>query len=153
MAKQHKSFYINKDVVKTNTETVYINKTATHLIGTNENGDDLKLIISFLHLQNNYQCFSDWSKQDMNDFWNFYKKVHQYTWTQVYATARKIQKNGIAYTIIPVTKYPNPEFKNNLSQDITLFELRVDAKKRVHGFRNKSVFYLCWLDREHKITH
>jgi len=42
-------------------------------------------------------------------------------------------------------------FKKSLDDQIELFELRVDNEKRVHGFRMKSIFYLCWLDRGHKI--
>ena len=144
--------YLNKNVASNKIPTSYINKDATKLIQNIENGDDSKAIISFLHLQNSYQCFSDWSKAEMNDFWNFYRKLHEYTWSQIYSTGRKNNKNGVAYTIIPKKKYPNPEFKKTLSEDITLFELRISQKARAHGFRNKSVFYICWLDKNHDIT-
>lgn len=151
MGNKNKGF-INKNVTNKESITKYINQNASKLLGNNENGDDSKVIISFLHVQNDFQCFSSWSKQEMNDFWNFYKKIHEYTWSQVYSTGRKSQKNGFAYTIIPASKYPNPEFKNQLSKDITLFELRISQKGRVHGFRDKSVMYICWLDRNHNIT-
>lgn len=144
--------YLKKSVSSQDKETKYINKDAARLLQNIENGDDSKVIISFLHLQNSYQCFSEWSKQEMNDFWNFYTKVHEYTWTQIYASARKSNKNGLAYTVIDKKMYPSPEFKTTLSEDITIFELRVNQKARVHGFRNKSVFYICWLDRNHQIT-
>ena len=153
MAKsKNRGSYLKESVADQKKSSSYINKNAASLIGSNDNGDDLKLIISFLHLQNDFQCFSDWEKHEMSDFWAFYKKVHEYTWSNVYSTARKSQKSGIAYTIIPIKKYPNPDFKKSLSEDITLFELRVSDKIRVHGFRNKSVFYICWLDRNHTIT-
>lgn len=152
MGKKDRKALINKNVASLKSEAVYINKNVATLIGNNENGDDFNVIISFIHLQNSHQCFSDWSKQEMNDFWNFYKKMHQYTWQQVYLTSGETQKNGIAYTVIPTSKYPNKDFKENLSEDITIFELRVTQKGRVHGFRNKAVFYICWLDRNHEIT-
>lgn len=152
MGKKDRKSLINKNVASLKSEAVYINKNVATLIGNNENGDDFKVIISFMHLQNSYQCFSDWSKQEMNEFWSFYKKLHQCTWQQVYLTSGKTQKNGFAYTVIPISKYPNKEFKENLSKDITIFELRVNQKIRVHGFRNKAVFYICWLDKNHGIT-
>jgi hypothetical protein len=74
--KKDRKSLINKNVAPLKGETVYVNKNVATLVGNNENGDDFKVIISFIHLQNSYQCFSDWSKQEMNDFWNFYKKMH-----------------------------------------------------------------------------
>jgi hypothetical protein len=38
-----------------------------------------------------------------------------------------------------------------IDQPTHIFELRINGKIRVHGFREKSVFYLCMLDREHRI--
>ena len=49
--------------------------------------------------------------------------------------------------------YNENQFINNLSEDIKMFELRVDDKMRVHGFRIEQYFYLCYLDREHKICN
>ena len=69
--------YLGKNVASSQTNTSYINKDATKLIENIENGDDSKAIISFLHLQTTYQCFSDWSKVEMNEFWNFYQKFHE----------------------------------------------------------------------------
>lgn len=148
-----KKKYIKSSVASKNSQTsTYINKNATKLLNKIDNGDDEMVIVSFLHLQNTYQCFSDWSKAEMSEFWNFYKKIHEYTWTKVYSTGRKSQKNGIAYTVISIDTYPNPDFKSKLSEDITLFELRISQKSRVHGFRDKCVFYLCWLDKNHNLT-
>jgi hypothetical protein len=115
-------------------------------------GNSAKVFLSLRFIQSNYQRFSEWDKMDMNCFWKFNKDIHEYTWQQVLNTSGKKDKSGLAYTEIPKIKYPNPEFKNTLSNDITLFELRLSSKIRVHGFRHKSILYLCWLDRNHKIT-
>lgn len=115
-------------------------------------GNSAKVFLSLRFIQNNYQCFSEWDKMDMNCFWNFNRDIHAYTWQQVLNTSGKDNKTGLAYTEIPKNKYPNPEFKNTLSDDVTLFELRLSKKIRVHGFRHKSIFYLCWLDKNHNIT-
>ena len=132
--------------------TKYINKNAALLTDFNQEKNNSKVFLSLLHVQDSYQCFSDWTKAEMKSFWNFNSTLHGKTWQDVYSSARKSNKSGLAYTEIPQQKYPNPEFKDKLSPDITLFELRVDKKIRVHGFRVKSVFFLCWLDRNHEIT-
>lgn len=118
-----------------------------------QTGNDKKVFISIKNLQNNFECFSDWTKVEMNKFWKFNQQIHQKTWTDVYATANKGEdKRGLAYTVMPHKLYEHISFMKALSPDITLFELRVDDEIRVHGFRDKTVFYLCLLDREHKIS-
>lgn len=134
-------------------KTKFIDSEAASLDYFEKDGNSSSVLISFKHIQHEFQCFSDWSKSEMKDFWNFNAKLHEYTWQDVYATSRKKNKTGFAYTEIPFKKYPGSEFKEKLSKDITLFELRVNQKIRVHGFRLKSVFFLCWLDRNHEITN
>jgi hypothetical protein len=132
--------------------TKYINKDAAFLQEFELEGNEAKVFLSLKYIQSNYQCFSDWAKVEMREFWNFNSLLHEKSWQDVYSTSRKKDKTGLAYTEIPLKKYPLSEFKRNLSPDITLFELRVSQRMRVHGFRVKSVFYLCWLDRNHDIT-
>ena len=115
-------------------------------------GNAAKVFLSLRFTQHSFQCFSDWDKMDMNCFWNFNKDIHEKTWQQVLDTSGKSNKTGLAYTEIPKEKYPNPEFKSSLSKDVTIFELRLSSKIRVHGFRHKSILYLCWLDKNHEIT-
>jgi len=38
-----------------------------------------------------------------------------------------------------------------LSPEISLIELRVSQKMRVHGFQSQSAFFMVLLDREHKV--
>ncbi|QZE13067.1 hypothetical protein K4L44_10750 [Halosquirtibacter laminarini] len=133
-------------------KTKYIDQDAAFHLDLNKTGNDLKVFISIKHLQHDFQCFSEWSKKEMKEFWNFNTKLHELTWKDVYASARKSNKSGVGYTVIPIKNYPDSSFKENLSQDITILELRVNKKIRVHGFRNSSVFFLCWLDKNHKIT-
>lgn len=117
------------------------------------NGDDKLVFVSIKNLQNNFQCFSDWSKIEMNKFWNFNDSIHKMTWSQVLQTASKGKnKRGLAYTVIPREKYKNISFFKDLDKSISIFELRIDNKIRVHGFRECSIFHLCVLDRKHEIT-
>ena len=46
---------------------------------------------------------------------------------------------------------PNNNIKQKLSKDITFYEFRVSQKARVIGFREDAIFFLCWLDRNHRI--
>lgn len=87
----------------------------------------------------------------MKVFWDFLDKLHNYTWQQIYDGSRKSDKAGLALTRIPKRNYPDGEFRKSLDEQIELFEFRVDQSKRVHGFRMKSLFYLCWLDKNHRI--
>ena len=130
----------------------YIHASVANTEDMEKTGNDKKVFISIKHIQHSYQCFSAWEKTEMSKFWAFSKKLHDMTWQQVYATASKGQgKRGLAYTTIPKNNYNN-EFVNKLSEDIDMFELRVDGAMRVHGYRDKAIFNLCFLDREHKIT-
>lgn len=116
-------------------------------------GNDKKVFISIKNLQNNFECFCSWNKMEMNKFWNFNKQIHDMTWQDVYATGSKGEgKRGLAYTVIEHSKYENIPFMRSLSKDITIFELRVDNEIRVHGFRENTIFHLCILDKNHKIT-
>lgn len=117
------------------------------------NGDDKFVFVSIKNLQNKYQCFSEWNKTEMNKFWNFNDSIHKMTWKQIHQTASKGKdKRGLAYTIIPREKYRNIGFFKDLDKSIPIFELRIDSKIRVHGFREHSIFHLCVLDKDHKIT-
>jgi hypothetical protein len=134
--------------------TVFINKEAALLFKNNNEGDSAFVFTSFRFIQHSHQCFHEWTKAEMREFWNFNSSIHEKTWTTVYNTATKNKRNksGLAYTVMDVKKYPNPEFKKQLSKDITVFELRVSRKIRVHGFRADSIFYICWLDKSHSIS-
>ncbi len=129
----------------------YINTNPTIMHGWTQSDDSANVMVSIRFCQWDTQCFSDWNKHDMKSFWGFIEKVHNYTWQQVYQTASKGQgKSGFAYTIMPIETYPETDFRNTLDPGLTLFELRVDKGKRVHGFRDKSIFYIIWLDKDHE---
>jgi hypothetical protein len=130
---------------------------APHVADTDiagEGGNDKCVLVCIKNLQSNYECFSDWSKADMGKFWDFNDQLHQKTWQQVYESASTgANKRGLAYTVISRDNYERVSaFVRSLSPEIHLFELRVDERMRVHGYRQKSVFYLCLLDKDHRIT-
>lgn len=132
-------------------KTKFISLKATLNQDADAEGDHAKVMVSIRFLQHTFQCFSDWEKKEMDKFWDFNRLIHDKTWHDVYQSAGKEKKTGLGYTVIPSNNYPTTPFKSQLSQDITLFELRVDQKIRVHGFRHYSIFHICWLDRDHSI--
>lgn len=88
----------------------------------------------------------------MKLYWDFQEKISKYRWQEVYNTGGKGQnKSGFGFTPIELSKYPKSDFRGRLSPDITIFELRVSQKIRVHGFRDKAVLYICWLDKDHDL--
>ena len=110
------------------------------------------VMISIKNVQSQFECFSDWTVQEMSKFWKFNQKLHDSTWAQVYETSSKGKdKRGFALTYIDRKNYSTIPFIQELSEEINIFELRVDGAIRVHGFRVGSIFYLCLLDRTHKI--
>lgn len=116
------------------------------------NWDKETVVLSLKYFQPDKECFSDWRKQELSKFWDFNRRLHQMTWLDVFATASKgAHKRGVAYTVIPRNNYKGIAFIRNMSNDITMFELRVDGVIRVHGFREKQMFHLCILDRSHSI--
>lgn len=115
------------------------------------NGNDAHVMASIRFIQPDFQCFSDWSKQDMRAFWNFIRKLHNCDWRTVLATAGKVAKTGFAPTVISINKYPESELRKAIGNQYRMFEFRIDNTKRVHGFRYGPIFYICWLDKNHRI--
>jgi hypothetical protein len=155
MGKNHlNKSLIPKSAAQNNTQ-IYINKDATSLFNPNTEGNSAYVFISLRFIQSDHQCFNEWTKQEMKDFWSFNSSIHDKTWSLVYgsATKNKRNKSGLGYTVMDIDNYPNIKFKKQLSPDITIFELRVNKRIRVHGFRDESVFYICWLDKEHEISN
>jgi hypothetical protein len=132
----------------------FLNTNVTELRSYKEYGNNATVMVSLRYLRYEQECLSDWTKEKVKKFWEFLSKIHFVTWQQLYSQATKKagEKVGYGYTPLPTTIYPETEFKNSLSPDITLFELRIDNKSRVHGFRDEAFFYILWLDENHKIT-
>ena len=142
---------ISKNVANNKQKSKYIKPNVADY--SYESGNDNSVLLSIKNIQSNYQCFSDWSKTEMSKFWAFNDKLHKMTWNELYKSASKGKdKRGMAYTIMDRNLYKNMPFIKEISKDVTMFELRVDGEIRVHGFRSNSIFYLCLLDREHKIS-
>jgi hypothetical protein len=100
-----------------------------------------------------HQCLSAWQPDELRAFSDFCRKLTAMRWAEIYKTGGQLgYKTGLGYTVhkdhsvLP----SNPDIEN-ISPELTWFELRVTTEARVHGFRMKDAFYLVFLDREHAV--
>lgn len=111
------------------------------------------------YYQDNWQCFSDWEKSELQQWTSFLARLSEHTWRSVYESGSRCPKHGLAYTKYNIkdvksqkAKQALDRVKNLISEDIDFFELRVNQEKlRVHGFQSQSAFFLVLLDREHAV--
>jgi len=132
---------------------VYLTSIEQDVLGfVSSNREKLTTVsVSLKYYDSNFECFSKWGKTDLKSFSAFIKKLGKRTWDQVKETGGKIgDKTGLGYTPHK-DKSKLPTVPEGLSEDIDFCELRVTQKARVHGFHLKSVFFLVWLDQNHKM--
>lgn len=144
---------INKKVAQKKKALNYLNDKEAKILGFIDEGNNTPAFVYLKYYDHQYECFSDWEKNELKQFSQFVDKLRQTTWVNIYKSGGKSgSKTGFGYTVHKDTSVlPNQKIIEHLSQDITFFELRVKDKIRVHGFRSKSAFCLIWLDREHQV--
>lgn len=143
--------------VRANPKEIKIIGLITEDITANSVVTSMNPYVALKYFQSDWQCFSDWTKDELKSFSDFLQSLKNHTWQQVYNTASKIPKHGLAYTKYKISEVKSDAIKRKLelvrdqiSEDIDFFELRVNQEKlRVHGFQSQSVFFLVALDREH----
>jgi hypothetical protein len=113
-----------------------------------EDGERAAPYVALKYFQSEWQCFSEWSRDELRAFSAFNHKLRQVTWPLLYASGGR-QKTGLGYTPHDLGALPRPAFADGISEDVAWFELRVTQKARVHGFRAGAAFFLVFLDRNH----
>lgn len=139
---------IPKSVSKiNNNQNKFLDTDITQLRGNQDsnNTENSNVLVSIRFLQYDYQCFSEWTKSQMKSYWKFQDKVFKCTWNLLKS------HDGLKMKEISRKNYPGSTFLNRLSPEISIVELRVSKRMRVHGFRKDSVLYVCWLDKDHQI--
>jgi hypothetical protein len=144
---------INKNVARIEKPLQYLTNKEAELLGFEKEGNDIPAYVYLKYYDNKYQCFSEWSTEELRQLSLFVEKLRSTTWINIYKSgASSGNKAGLGYTICKNTKLlPNQSIVNSLSPDVTFFELRVSSEARVHGFRSRAAFCLIWLDRNHEI--
>ena len=125
--------------------------------GKRDNIENKKPYVVLKYFQTGWECFSDWTPQELKAFSAFLNLLSSHTWGSVYRSGGKGEnKSGLGYTVYDVEKMKAGKailtsVREKLSPDISFFELRVSQKLRVHGFQSQAAFFLVMLDREHKV--
>ena len=98
--------------------------------------------VNLKYFDSNYECLSAWGKDELKLLSDFIQKISDSNWFDIQKSYTKHKDRR---------SLPKSKKIDNVSPDITFFELRVSLKARVHGFRSANAFFLCWLDRNHQI--
>lgn len=125
--------------------------------GSREDVHDKNPYVVLKYFQKDWECFSEWGKNELALFSNFLATFSSHTWKSVYMSAgRSGNKVGLGYTRYNVEDMKSGEehFKKvqkAVSPDLVVFELRINQKLRVHGFQSQAAFFLVLLDRKHRV--
>ncbi|HLO48869.1 MAG TPA: hypothetical protein VK211_10685 [Kamptonema sp.] len=103
----------------------------------------------FTYADKNRWLLSDWTSQEINELIEGLKKIEKYTWGQIkgHGSKKRGESVGTGYKLIN----KHPTLPENVPEDVRLSEMRIDEKKRIFGFRLKSVYYIIWFDRNHEV--
>lgn len=120
--------------------------------------DNENPFVTLKYFSHSFECFSAWEKEELKCFSDFLSSLRQRTWRQVLETSGKAgSKVGLGYTAYDLSTVKTSaeehlrKARSEIGDDITFFELRLNQKMRVHGFRAKAAFFLVLLDREHRV--
>jgi len=113
-------------------------------VTTRDEGND-EPFISFLHTCDKHFLLSQWRGEELDALIRFFKKVESLTWNQI-----TLGHGGLKYTRID-PKQCSVGLPNNISPDISLFELRVDDLRRVFGHRVGRALRVIWFDNKHAV--
>jgi len=119
-------------------------------LGIHKNEQEIPYV-TLKYYQPDYQCFSDWDKEDLKNFSAFVGKMRSADWETIFKSGGSLgNKKGFGCTYHKdKNKLPSCQTIDRISKDINFFELRVSKEARVHGFRVKDAFFLVWLDKDH----
>ncbi|MCD2177331.1 hypothetical protein [Rhizobium sp. C1] len=143
---------ISKVVEKQKADAIGFNAFERFILNSEKNSEKETPHVNLKYYVSAFQCLSTWDVNSLRAFSAFVEKLRQMKWSDIYKTGGKLgNKTGLGYTVLDRKKYPKNDQLDSISEDITLFELRVDGESRVHGFRCLDAFYLVYLDKDHKI--
>lgn len=127
-------------------------KDASLLGVKHERKDGERPYVNLKYYRPDYQCLSAWTQDKLQAFSSFCRLLTQVRWAEIYATGGKAgTKVGLGYTVHKDhSVLPDNAELQEISPDLTWFELRVDGESRVHGFRVKDAFFLVYLDQNHE---
>ncbi len=132
----------------------YLTSIEQQMLGLSEgNSDRERAYVALKYYQSGYECFSEWTRDEMRAFSAFCDKLNERTWEQVKQSGgSRGTKAGLGFTPHrDRRKLPGNGLLDRISPEVEFSEMRVTDRARVHGFRMKSAFFLVWLDRDHRV--
>jgi hypothetical protein len=119
---------INADAIKVraNEKEIKINGLITEDVKSNSSIYIMNPYVALKYFQSDFQCFSDWTSQELREFSQFVKLLQKHTWQQIYSTASKIPKHGLAYTKYKISDVKSPAIKSQLESVRTLISEDID---------------------------
>lgn len=129
-------------------DLIRLKRDEQQVLGIGASNEDEEVpYIALKYFDRKYECFSKWGPTELKAFSSLVDKLKKVNWQQL-----KTQE-GLGYTVHPNrNRLPNGGAAlEEISHEISPFEIRVTGKARLHGFRMKAAFFLVWLDKNHRI--
>ena len=137
---------IPRSATKTYNETNIVPLTAIQQQLAGLVGGRKTLYLALKYYYRDFQCFSEWERDELRQFSSTSETVCQLTVTELFRHRGLVPKS---HRTEPKTAIP-ANLQQHLSQ-VTFTELRVTQKARIHGFIVDPIFFLVWLDRNHEV--
>lgn len=106
---------------------------------------DDSVSVSLKYYSDNAECFSQWQQRELKAFSRIIEKLRGLKWSQVQAC-----QGATCHKHHPSKRVSGFSRPKSVSEDLQFYNIHVDSKARIHGFQINSVFYLVWLDRNHR---
>lgn len=103
----------------------------------------------FTYADENRHCLSLWTSNEIKDLIKSLKKIEKYTWGQIKSQGSKAPGSSVGCGYKQISSHP--ALPPELSEDISISEMRVCETKRIFGFKLNSLYYIIWFDRNHSI--
>ena len=95
---------------------------------------------SFKNSCENHFLLSTWKDRELSDLIKTFKTMESLDWNQIY------QHNGLRYKLIDQCPRTLP---HGIPPDVSIFELRVNEKSRLFGYRSDNICNIIWFDNNH----
>lgn len=114
------------------------------IIDTSLKGQDYNEMygrVAFTTVYHHKSCnISDWHGSELKLLIDCFKKIEALKWKDI------LRDNGLNWERNANIAIQLP---NALPEDLKLYSMRVDGKKRIYGYRVQQYFYIIWFDRNH----
>lgn len=107
-----------------------------------------KVSISLRYYQKKPECWSEWNDRELKSFTKVVVQLRDQTSDEI--KGRGTRGSPACRMHVGEVKTAGFVRPPEISPDISFHELKVTDKARLHGFFLGEVFFLVWLDRNHR---